>query len=79
MAKSGFASLKAYVENGVLSELFYGIAPPDGVDIQTINIQKLNTELLKGLELLAKQDFAESEKQKIGYFIEFTEDSYKAP
>lgn len=79
MAKSGFASLKGYVENGVLSELFYGIAPPDGVDIQTIDIQKINAELLKGLELLSKQDFSESERQKIGYFIEFTEDSYKAP
>lgn len=79
MAKSGFASLKAYVENGVLSELFYGITPPDGVDIQTINVQKLYAELLKSLELIATQDFSDSEKQKIGYFIEFTEDSYKAP
>lgn len=74
-----FSSARAYVTDGLISELTFRHKYSEGVDPTTIDVARVELELTEGVIKFAAKQLKEAKGSKIGVFIEYLPEAYKAP
>lgn len=74
MNTNGIALIRATVIDGSPSDFIINHVPPEGLDIEQINIDELYKELLCGLDFIM-EDAKPSEGQELLFFMEYCKEA----